>query len=93
MMLDSLIGRSMVYRLIELTNYVWKSWDFSQEKLSTFRQLTAHQVGGKPPLVRLEYFRHEEDYMGHQYGAGARSILALGLPEKPEGTKRIHGRA
>lgn len=68
-----------------MMGYVWKQWGFSQAKLTAFRRLITAQ-GDEHPLLELEYFRHGEDYLGQQYGTCGRSILSIGLPEKPDGT-------
>jgi hypothetical protein len=68
--------------------YVWRTWEFAPAKLEALRrQLLAPRatVGAAAPLLKVEYLRREDDYLGRSYGLGIRACLSLGLPDQPHG--------
>jgi hypothetical protein len=83
-------------RLGETLAYVWRKREFKQTKLDAFRRLLlepastaagqqAGQSTGRPPLLVMEHFRREEDFLGESYALGITSSLSLGLPHLPHG--------
>jgi hypothetical protein len=73
-------------RLDEVLEYVWRSWEFAPAKLDALRQqLLTPRATGEAPLLKVEYLRREDDYLGRSYGLGIRACLSLGLPDMPHG--------
>jgi hypothetical protein len=87
-------------RLGEVLDYVWKEWQLAPAKLSALRQQLLCAVPGRPagevghhqppplsqPLLKVEYFQREDDYLGSSYALGVNSYISLGLPDMPQGT-------
>ncbi len=65
---------------------MWRTWDFAPAKLEAFRrQLLAPCATLGAPLLKVEYLRREDDYLGRSYGLGIRACLSLGLRDQPHG--------
>jgi hypothetical protein len=81
-------------RLGEVLDYVWKEWQLAPAKLSALRQHLLCAASGRPagevdqlqPLLKVEYFQREDDYLGSSYALGVNSCISLGLPDMPQGT-------
>jgi hypothetical protein len=80
-------------------DYVWREWQLAPAKLTALRQNLLCTVSGRPageagqqqpppslPLLKVEYFQREDDYLGSSYALGVNSCISLGLPSMPHGT-------